>query len=356
MVGEKSAVSSIDPHPLAGWTPIHVEMRRAAPVVEWCRLGSLRFTDPFFQQTIARAMRDPACLLFQRQTSFADLPSVAEKMDTVRPSGFIFHLSRCGSTLVAQSLAASSHSIVISEAPSIDQLLTSRFYRPEITDEQRVQGLRGLIAGLTQRRFAEEQHGFVKFDSWHILELPLIRAAFPDVPWIFLYRDPVEIMVSQRRLRGTQMIPGLIDPRIYGMDAATVAALPMDVYGARVLARIAAAGLEHAARSGGRLVNFSQLGATFWPRLADFFGLEFTSAESERIRRVSETNAKNPYVTYEDDTPAKQREANDSLRQLVEETVGPVYRELEALRSRQEEAEGSGQQDCAAGVCDQALP
>lgn len=342
--------------PLAGWTPIHVELRRGPLTVDWCRLGPLRFTDPFFQQTIARAMRDPACLLFQQQTPIADLAARSESGDTVRPSGFIFHLSRCGSTLVAQLFAAMSRSIVISEAPPIDQVLTSQSHRPEITDELRVNWLRGLVAGLAQKRFAEEQHCFIKFDSWHILELPLIRAAFPDVPWIFLYRDPVEVMVSQRRLRGTQMIPGLIDPRIYGMDAETARSLPIDAYGALVLARIGTAGLEHAAQWGGRLVNFQQLGEAFWPKLGGIFGLKFTPAEQDQLRRVAEANAKNPCVSYEVDTASKQRAATESLRQLVDETIGPVYRDLEALRSTQEETETSDQCGCALGICDQAVP
>ena len=30
-------------------------------------------------------------------------------------------------------------------------------------------------------------------------QLPLFRAAFPKTPWIFIYRDPVEVMVSLLR-------------------------------------------------------------------------------------------------------------------------------------------------------------
>ena len=36
----------------------------------------------------------------------------------------------------------------------------------------------------------------MKFSSWNVLYLPLVRAAFPVVPWVFVYRHPVEVMVA----------------------------------------------------------------------------------------------------------------------------------------------------------------
>ena len=51
-------------------------------------------------------------------------------------------------------------------------------------------------------------------DAWQIHSLPLIRAAFPDTPWVFVYRDPLEVMVSQLARPGTLNIPGALDPEI----------------------------------------------------------------------------------------------------------------------------------------------
>ena len=69
---------------------------------------------------------------------------------------------------------------------------------------------------MTQRvRFRDY---FVKFDSWNTLDLALIRRAFPDVPWIFLYRDPVEVIVSHMRQRGSQMIPGAFEKLMPDVD------------------------------------------------------------------------------------------------------------------------------------------
>ncbi len=70
------------------------------------------------------------------------------------------------------------------------------------------------------------------------LILPLIREAFPGTPWIFLYRDPLEVLVSQARLRGRTMSPGLLTPRFLGLDLATAMRMAPDEYCARFLARI----------------------------------------------------------------------------------------------------------------------
>lgn len=321
---------------LAGWTPIDVEIGPTVSKVKWCCLGSVRFTDPFFEQTIARAKRIPGARPVERETSLMALEAIGEASTQPRLNGFIFHMSRCGSTLLAQMLAALPSSIVISEAPPIDQVLTSHLRQPEATLEKRKTWLRGLIAGLTQTRFAPERHRFIKFDSWHIFELPLIRASFPDVPWIFLYRDPIEVMVSHMKLRGMQMIPGGIDPRLFGWSSSEVESLPIDVYSTRVLARICAAGFQQARTRGGHLVNFSQLPHEAPKIFRDVFGLTLSEEDLAAFQKVASVNAKNPVLPHEDDVALKQRQATPELRRRVAEALDGIYLELETLRCAQE--------------------
>src|SRR2546430_2644461 len=130
----------------------------------------------------------------------------------VRPSGFIFHMSRCGSTLLTQMLAALAHNIVISEASPIDAVVRAPHVRPALSDDQHALWLRWMIGALGQPRSGNERHYFIKLDCWHTLALPLFRRAFPDVPWGFLYRDPVEVLVSQLRMPGPQIIPRMLGP------------------------------------------------------------------------------------------------------------------------------------------------
>lgn len=323
---------SLDATLLAGWTPINVHWQDAHLTIDWCRLGELRFTDPFFEQTVARALRDPARLLFRRQTPV----EILEDLPTVRPglppTGFIFHLSRCGSTLLAQMLAALDRTIVLSEAPPLDEILRAHLRDPRVTRARRIAWLRGLVSAFAQPRRGDESQFFIKFDSWHTLELPLIAEAFPDVPWIFLYRDPVEVLVSHHRLRGMQMIPGVIDPRFFGLDPAAVAAMSLDEYGACVLARIAVAALAQARTGHVRLVNFRQLPAVLGESLGGFFRVNWSPADLARMRAAAQFEAKNPTVTHQDDSAAKQRAASGEIRRLAEVWLAGVHGQLEQLR------------------------
>jgi hypothetical protein len=301
-------------------------------MVDWCNLGQLSFTEPFFEQTIARALRNPAQLVFRRTTPIADL----EDFDGIglRPTAFIFHWSRCGSTLVSQMLAAVPGNIVISEAPPFDRVLQAPILDPRITRERQIGWLRGLLGALGRPRTAETRL-FVKLDSWHILHAPLLREAFPGVPWIFLYRDPVEILVSHARMPGSHMLPGAMNPRVLGEDWASVPYLPLDDYAARVLARLGEAALAAVPAGGGRLVNYRQLPEAVVGPLAATLGNP-SGEERQRMVEACRMNAKDPAVPFAEDTGRKQREATAELRRAAEKWVSRVYERLEHARLEQE--------------------
>ena len=154
-------------------------------MVDWRYTAGVQFDDPFFVQTVERCLADPFNLLFHHETSIDELGRSAARHPGLPPAGFIFHLSRCGSTLVSQMLAALPQHLVVSEAAPIDTVLQSA--QPE--------WLQWIVGALGQPRNDGQRRMFVKFDAWATRHLSVIRQAFPTVPWIFLYRDPVEVLV-----------------------------------------------------------------------------------------------------------------------------------------------------------------
>ena len=155
------------------WIPLRIVWTDSRPMVDWGYLGRRRFTEPFFAQTIGPCVRHPADLLFRPQTPLEQLGEIAASQPALAPTGFIFHMSRCGSTLLSQMLAASPANVVLSEAGPIDDILRGHFGRADIMEEQRVQWLRWLISVLAWRRHPAEQKVFIKFDCWHIRKRPL---------------------------------------------------------------------------------------------------------------------------------------------------------------------------------------
>jgi hypothetical protein len=322
----------------AGWMPIRVHWRPDGFKVDWACLGDLRFTDPFFEQTVGCCLRHPANLLFRHETPMAALAELEKSSPGIPPAGFIFHASRCGSTLIAQMLAALPENVVISEASPIDAVLRAHLREPAITEEQRILWLRGLLNALGQRRHAEEKSLFVKFDSWHALFLPLIQRAFPAVPWIFVYREPVEVLMSHSRQMGGQMIPGVLEPALFGWDEQAVKGMSLGEYGGRVLARIGEAALEQARAGRGRLVNYRQLPGAVWPSLMRYWGAEVAEQTPEAVARVVRFHAKNPALPFADDTEAKNRAAPEGMRRFARQWLDGVYQQLEAQRVKKDES------------------
>jgi hypothetical protein len=314
---------------LTGWVPIRFFWENGRPAIDWCYGGTRRFLEPFFDQTVEQFLRLPFNLLFRRQTPVEVLAEWQAVRPGLAPTGLIFHMSRCGSTLVSQMLAALPQHVVLAEASPLDAALRA----PGVTEEQRITWFRGLVSALGQARNPKEKHLFIKLDSWHTLELPLIQRAFPDVPWIFLYRNPVEVVVSHVRQRGAQMVPGVLDPASFGLDLATAGQMAAEEYTARVLARICETVLDAHQKTGrGKLVNYSQLPAAITSKVAAFFGMAWSAEEGERMVAAAQFNAKNPSLFFVPDSAEKKQQATDRMRQAADTWVGSGYERLEALR------------------------
>ena len=317
--------------PLRGWLPAEVSQVDGRPVVAWLRFGRRRLTDPFYDDSVARARRLPFNRLFGFRTPLAELEAWALALDLPgKPDGLIFHMSRCGSTLAAQMLAASAGHVVVSEAAPIDAIV-------QLADHDegaKAALLRAMVAVLGQARNPGEACRFVKLDCWHSLDLPLFRLAFPDTPWVFLYRDPVEVMVSHVRRRGMQMVPDLVPPTVFGLDLADAA--PDEDYCARVLAAVCEGAVRHHPRGGGRLVDYRALPEALFTTILPHFGVAVSEAESAPMHQATVRDAKAPQQAFAPDGETKRQAATAAVREICERRLGPVYRRLEALR----EAEG----------------
>src|ERR1041384_334996 len=109
---------------LKGWLPVDAVVVDGRPGLWWMEMSGIDLTAPFFHQTVERARRENRA---ERFTEFDVLLQLEKQLDSVEPTGFIFHSSRCGSTLVANACRAVSNSLVLSEASAIDKVIT-RFH------------------------------------------------------------------------------------------------------------------------------------------------------------------------------------------------------------------------------------
>ena len=309
------------------WIPIRVYQNGSGLAVDWCYAGSTRFAQPFFRDSVQQILRSPFSLLFRRQTSIDILSERLRDNQGLSPTGFIFHMSRCGSTLVSQMLAALLCNIVISEAPPIDSVLKHRG-----DDTATISLLRSIVNALGQKRNNDEKNYFIKFDSWNTLDLELIEAAFPNVPWIFLYREPLEVIVSHMQKRGSQMIPDSVGRIIPGVGLDEALKMSAEEYCARALASFCETALEHAGNANAMFVNYNELPDAALTRVLEHFRVSFDEDELDRMRAAAQFNAKTPQLIFEPDSESKRAAATDSAREAAARWVDPLYKKLESIR------------------------
>ena len=138
----------------------------------------------------------------------------------------------------------------------------------------------GRSSALGQPRHGET-HYFIKLDCWHTAALPLFRHAFPDVPWVFLYREPVEVLMSQLTMPGTQMVPGLLGPDVLGLESSYDPTNLPDYY-ARALAKVCEPAARHVGDGKGLLINYRQLPQAVFTTILPHFGFAMNDADRER--------------------------------------------------------------------------
>lgn len=313
---------------LDDWVPSCVHWKGAEPWVDWCYLGERRFEEPFFSHTIEACLAAPANLLFRHQTPINKLEELFLSDPGLEPGGFIFHMSRCGSTLLARMLQSLPTSLVLSEAEPIDAVLTAHVRHPDMSEQRRAQWLQWIVSALCRRRSSGERRAFIKFDSWHTLYLPLLRQVFPCVPSVFLFRDPIEVMVSHARQPGSLMIPGATGARLLCIDPAQAAAMPVADYCACVLDTICSAALIQFQPGLDAFVNYRELPEIAHGPLARHFGLELSAVDVKNMQCVAGFDAKSTSQVFRPDSTAKQLEAGDAVKQAALR-VQPLYAEME---------------------------
>jgi hypothetical protein len=318
--------------PPHGWLPIVASWHGDELYADWAYFGERHLHAPFFAGDVDNCLLNPFSRLVRCATPIETIAAWLDSRPHLQPSGFIFHMSRCGSTLLTQMLAAPPSNIVVSEADPIDAVVQAHLRRPDLSQDRQARWLASIIGALGQKRRGDERAYLIKLDSWHSQDLPLFRRAFPAVPWLFLYRDPVEVLVSHLRIPGTQMLPDGVGAKLYGLERSYGPGGAEDYY-ARVLARIIEPIVQQYREGGGLLVNYRELPKALFASILPHFGVACGEADRAAMTAAARYDAKTPGVAFASDSEAKQLKATEAARAAVARWLDDPYRRLEALRA-----------------------
>ncbi|WP_440521460.1 sulfotransferase [Sphingomonas sp.] len=318
--------------PGRNWLPAALVPSPGQLAIDWVHFGDEPLRDSFFEDSLRKARRRPINALLKVCTPLGLLAEAPPPDAAATPDAIIFHVSRCGSTLVSRMLAAMPGTVAVSEAAPFDAVVQLAHTHPEAPFEQRVALLRGMAAALGRDRFGDRRRFVLKTDSWHSLALPLFRAAYPDSPWLFLFRDPVEVMASQMRMRGSQTVPGVVPDAVFAIDDPL--GLSPEEYVARVIARVMQAGLDHADIGGGLFVDYAELPEAVERRILPHFGIDAGADALSAARAQSRWDAKSPGLAFQADAEDKRRSAGEHVMAVTAAHLADPYRQLAALAAR----------------------
>lgn len=223
-------------HPLKGWIPYKLIIDNETPLVHWLYISDTSFNHPFFGETIAQCKSHKYnSSEFKCVSSLESMLEWSYTLSEISPITFIFHISRCGSTLLSQLIGLNEKYTVLAEVPFFDELLRLPYKLKAIDNKFREKLLGASIRFVGQNKNGNEEHLFIKTDSWHISFYNVFRQLYPSAPVILLYRSPDEVLYSHQKLRGMQSVPGLIEPEVFGFTQKEITEMDLDVYTAKIL-------------------------------------------------------------------------------------------------------------------------
>jgi hypothetical protein len=180
-----------------GLIPVSIDAENGR--LNWLDAEKYHFYEGFFNQSLRMFSALKKGNLFEFTTDLTVLEDNRILTDYVRPSGFIFHAGRSGSTLLAKILARTRRNLVISEAAPQNQIwefLAADGEKFPEKSERNKRIYKNLLLAMARKRVAAHEKHFIKFTSFNIRFFDFIKSVFPDVPSVFLYREPKRILAS----------------------------------------------------------------------------------------------------------------------------------------------------------------
>ncbi|KAL7538136.1 hypothetical protein ACHAWF_006002 [Thalassiosira exigua] len=261
--------------------------------------------------------------------------------------GAVFHESRCGSTLAANALVAlepTKHRVYVESAPPAVALRACGEDFSKCSANGAANLLRDVIYMMGRSDDPDEESVFFKFQSITTRTMEVFTTAFPTTPWIFLYREPVDVLMSQLNVPKTKMancvrsknrspaIRDFVDRggwRIEDLDDEEVCAVH--------LATLCESALRNLDESDGlgMAVNYSpDLGRRFLDRIfPEHFRLEVEEAGRDRVLKVSGTYSKNRgrhgQGEFQPDSEKKEKNASRRVKDAARHFLQPTFEQLQ---------------------------
>lgn len=300
----------------------------------WFDIGDYQLTEGyFFTSTDLLISSQEKPTLFT--TEIRTLASDDILTDYIYPSGFIFHMGRCGSTLLSKALARSPKHLVISEAPPhylIWEYLKGNWLKPLEFSQENLTIYKNLILTMGRKRASDQRAHFIKFTTYNILFIDFIHRVFPDVPCLFLYRDPAEVMVSflKQGAGWFKLKDSALGAFITGCSVEETKAMTPLTFVEKFLIRFISAALK-ASFGGLKYLNYEQLTLQNFEVILNAFHSTTFSGQMALMQKqfnfyCRDDSDTTPFVS---DKANKRKEITPEIKSCVEGELTKLFHQLE---------------------------
>jgi hypothetical protein len=335
------------------WNPIDLDTFSRDPEVTLCQLNFKKYSEsphlyPMFRDfegvsdCHGNNRRRERMSTLMRELKDAAAKGLPEGR-VVAPTAFVFHESRVGSTLVANSLASDPFSMVYSEsAPAANALLHCK----ACPDEESVKLFRDIVT--LMGRSPIHRRLFFKFQSITCTRMHIALKAFPETPWVFVYRRSVQTMMSHLDpkkgggtgapcLRSMRDTPDEVRKALVAAGASTSNA-PKEAWCAAHLNMLCSHALDSYEQFGryndthqrGFLVNYESLPGSIARLLLPSFGVEPSDHWLERMAEESKQYSKGRSTSrpFFGDSQDKEERATKTIQKYAASILDPTFERM----------------------------
>lgn len=335
---------------LRGRLPINLILNAQPASAVWAQFGATSLSEPFFDETVAR-LRNSIPPVREWNSDLEEIFEIADRLPPVTPAGLIFHISRCGSTLLSNALKTAEDSIVASEPTPITEIfLRPATPRASYLEESLTMARTALLLESLAKIFASYRTGtperlIVKFASWNILSFPIIRRVWPEVPCIIVIREPLEVLISNlaKPVGWMELKSSPAEAiELFHWTGLNLDFTTMDniEFCARVIGQFCQAAV-HAIDENCRVLDYENINIHTVRESAAFFRLSLRASD-DKIQRLLGTYAKDPTrsLPFKNDRQSKHQAATEALRAAADQWARASYVQLKRCKQWLSRIEG----------------
>lgn len=237
------------------------------------------------------------------------------------PGAFIFHCSRCGSTLLARLFAMLATNRVFNEPGAFHAFRDAHWNGMSNPGVQR--NLKVLIEAYGLDPVAQEVRLIIKFDSRAVLAVGALRRSFPDVPFIYLLRKPADVIASL-----VAAPPGFLGRENRAALSETLGGAERELadytpeeWAAWYLSRNLETALAQA-KCFSDVVDYETFATHYLPLVNRISGSHLTG-EARGVQAILSRHSKNPSAPF---SPGRSQDSHSfAVREAADRMVGEAY-------------------------------